>query len=473
MKENWIIVVSFKTELLTESLIHKGHREVISQMFPWFGPYKNRMIVDNDIYIDLNETSKIQEKFAENIIELGRKMQDTIEKQSIKLLEVANEVSINFKGLSNNELSERLDKFFQEYKAAVGLIGIPTILDFELESEVKEILQEGGKNVLEIFPFLAVSSKQIETVKERDELLDIAIRVQEDKLNLDSEEFDEVVKKHAEKYGWIYSTLFQFGNYGKKEIKNEIQSLKNAAEMKEKFLKEREKRLEEANEVIENILSEEGKDKARFLQEAIYFRTARIEWMNKACFIVRSLFEEVANRIRVSFNELIYMLPEEIHDSLKIGVADDSLKKKIIERQDGYSYISDNDNEYLLLTGSELKEWKEKLVKLEVGNDIKGVTANKGIIRGIVKVVRDRGELDKVEVGNILVSSLTTPDFIVAMRKAVAIVTDFGGLTSHAAIVSRELGVPCIVGTKNATKILEDGDIVEVNADEGIVRKIK
>ena len=67
---------------------------------------------------------------------------------------------------------------------------------------------------------------------------------------------------------------------------------------------------------------------------------------------------------------------------------------------------------------------------------------------------------------------MTRPELVPAMKKAAAIVTDEGGLTSHAAIVSRELGIPCVVGTKISTKIFKDGDLVEVNANHGSVRKI-
>jgi len=83
---------------------------------------------------------------------------------------------------------------------------------------------------------------------------------------------------------------------------------------------------------------------------------------------------------------------------------------------------------------------------------------------------RDVGE--KVEKGDILVSQATSPDLLPAMRKAGAMVTNTGGLICHAAITSRELKIPCIVGTKNATYIFKDGDRVEVDATKGIVRKI-
>jgi len=67
---------------------------------------------------------------------------------------------------------------------------------------------------------------------------------------------------------------------------------------------------------------------------------------------------------------------------------------------------------------------------------------------------------------------MTSPDFIIAIKKCSAIVTNLGGITSHAAIISREFGIPCIVGAKNATEILKTGDLVEVDADNGIVKII-
>ena len=69
-------------------------------------------------------------------------------------------------------------------------------------------------------------------------------------------------------------------------------------------------------------------------------------------------------------------------------------------------------------------------------------------------------------------TSMTTPDMISAMKRAAAIVTDEGGITSHAAIISRELNKPCIIGTKLATKVFNDGDLVEVDATTGVVKKI-
>ena len=100
---------------------------------------------------------------------------------------------------------------------------------------------------------------------------------------------------------------------------------------------------------------------------------------------------------------------------------------------------------------------------------LEGMGASPGVGKGKVKIVLDMNELNKVETGDVLVTRMTTPDFVPGMRKAVAIVTDEGGLTSHASIVSREMGIPCVVGTEKATQILHDNDVITVDGTNGIV----
>ncbi len=98
-----------------------------------------------------------------------------------------------------------------------------------------------------------------------------------------------------------------------------------------------------------------------------------------------------------------------------------------------------------------------------------GSAASPGIASGAVRIVPDPSEIDKVKNGDILVAEMTTPDFVPAMKRAAAIVTDRGGRTAHAAIVSRELGIPCVVGTGNAMKALKEGQIITVDGSGGKV----
>jgi pyruvate,water dikinase len=99
----------------------------------------------------------------------------------------------------------------------------------------------------------------------------------------------------------------------------------------------------------------------------------------------------------------------------------------------------------------------------------KGMPASPGIANGKVKLIKDETELEKIKNGDVLVTTMTTPDMVPAMRRANAIVTNEGGMTCHAAIVSRELQIPCIVGTSDATQVLTDGMEITVDADKGRV----
>ncbi|MFH1440298.1 MAG: PEP-utilizing enzyme [Candidatus Woesearchaeota archaeon] len=200
--------------------------------------------------------------------------------------------------------------------------------------------------------------------------------------------------------------------------------------------------------------------------------------------------EEIAKRTKrkdlqwLSFQEIIDLLesmqavifnqvpnPNQIPNFKQIPISD---------RDKQYWVLSKN-NDWKMIVGDEAKEIMDAFDKRFINNNVNAITgiiANKGIYQGTAKVVRtffsDKAidEIKKVEKGDVLIAETTGPEMMIACEKAGAIVTDEGGLTSHAAIVSRELGIPCIVGTKNATKVLKDGDVVEVDAETGVVRKI-
>ena len=102
-----------------------------------------------------------------------------------------------------------------------------------------------------------------------------------------------------------------------------------------------------------------------------------------------------------------------------------------------------------------------------------GQTASPGRATGRVRIILDPSHVPQFDDGDILVAEATRPVYVPYMKKAGAIITDAGGILSHAAVVSREMKKPCIIGTKIATKVLHDGDLVEVDANEGVVRILK
>lgn len=98
---------------------------------------------------------------------------------------------------------------------------------------------------------------------------------------------------------------------------------------------------------------------------------------------------------------------------------------------------------------------------------LKGLGASSGKAQGKVRIVHNAYDTDKFEKGEVLVAKMTDPTMVIMMAKAAAIITDTGGVTCHAAIVSREMGIPCVVATKNATQIFKNGQEIMVNGDEG------
>jgi pyruvate,water dikinase len=100
---------------------------------------------------------------------------------------------------------------------------------------------------------------------------------------------------------------------------------------------------------------------------------------------------------------------------------------------------------------------------------LRGTGASAGVVQGRVRIVTEPSHATRMKDGEVLVAEFTTPLFMPAILKASAVVTDLGGMLAHAAIVAREFGIPCVVGTQNATKVLRDGQEVIVDGSEGIV----
>lgn len=174
--------------------------------------------------------------------------------------------------------------------------------------------------------------------------------------------------------------------------------------------------------------------------------------------------------------------PEDYFKLLTIKETEDFIKnnnlpsrQKLDERNKGFIFI--DGKVYPTIDYVKFFESKNILYlepKSEENHEIlQGTVACQGnIITGEVQTLLNSSEVRSFKENKILVTSMTSPEFLSAMKKAKAIITDEGGVTCHAAIVSRELGIPCVIGTKIATKVLHDGDRVEVDATRGIVKKL-
>ena len=247
--------------------------------------------------------------------------------------------------------------------------------------------------------------------------------------------------------------------------------IQNIEEEISKKLKEIEKN-KLGTQKYKNKLPENLRKLFDFTQLAISIRDLRREFVQKNFTIMSNLGREMFRRKGINEknagNFLYYDLISGIYDSKEYKEEIERRKKGLVVYSDGkkvsFEYPKMEEakkNFYSLLKGQE---------KLE---EIHGKCASKGKVKGKARIILSKKDFPKFKSGEILITSMTRTEFIPLMKKAAAIITDEGGITCHAAIVSRELGKPCVIGTKIATRVLKTGDLVEVNADEGVIKILK
>jgi phosphohistidine swiveling domain-containing protein len=200
-----------------------------------------------------------------------------------------------------------------------------------------------------------------------------------------------------------------------------------------------------------------------FMVTKIYRRYAQIY----AIYMMQQILEEIASRLKISLMQMKFMLTAEVSEALQKGKIN---RKELEERTKFCVYLVDGTKE-TVYTGKKAEELAKEIERKEIKNitQIQGQTGCVGKATGTVKLIIRPTDMPKMKQGDILVSIATDPDIVPAMKRAAAIVTEQGGVTSHAAIVARELNIPCVIGTKIATQVLKDGDVVEVDAYTGTV----
>lgn len=209
---------------------------------------------------------------------------------------------------------------------------------------------------------------------------------------------------------------------------------------------------------------------SKIKEEALKIRKDTQEYTEYLDVVFKDFFLFNYPKHKDLVNEII---PEELFLLEKRSFSREKIRE-IKERKNGCAIFRDK----VFLLGDLEKELEKKhfyLEKIRAGNvkELKGMNAYPGKVTAKVRIIWKKEEIPKLKKGEIIVSEMTSPEFLPGIKRAAAIITDEGGITCHAAIVAREIKRPCIVGTKIATKVLKDGDLVEVDANNGIVKIIK
>jgi len=239
-------------------------------------------------------------------------------------------------------------------------------------------------------------------------------------------------------------------------------------------LNEKKERNKELAANYKSKLSGKGLELFEFIQLAIKMRDQRKEFFQKGFTLIFNIARELFKRRGIDEKDVIYATVEEL---LSKEFENTSYHNKLEERKSGILVYIDSKG-WEIISGDfsqaskELADWVNGSHEKET-EYLKGNTARTGFVKAKVSVILGRQDFDKFVPGTVLVTSMTRPEFLPLMKKAAAIVTDEGGITCHAAILSRELEIPCVVGTKLATRFLKTGDTVEVDADNGKIKRLE
>ena len=430
---------------------------------------------------------KDSDDFAKHLLRLllgdskfGTRLNSNIRKYSDQLKAMARKIEPKqLAKLSNAQLA----KFYRELDALHTTLyawgWLPNAVDMfhgnftnYLKRELAKKVGENSVNAT-LVPMTTSPEKSI-VQQEHESLLNLVAMQQ---AHAPAAKLKAAIEKHRDKYFYFKHLWVGKDGYDYNYYRKEVAKLAKQEDGKAMLRKEHQamkEALQQRATIIKNLKLDKKLVKlfdvyAEFAVTKLYRRDAQLYWAYQMDF----MFAALSKRLRIPFLHARFLMPQEVTESLMAGAVAPKLKKELAQRVK-YCALYEEKGFEKIFYGKEAQRL-ESTIKVQDTADITELTgqvACLGKATGIVKIVNNPGDMKKMNQGDILVSIATNPDVVPAMKKAAAIVTEQGGITSHAAIVSRELGTPCVIGTKIATKVFKDGDKVEVDANKGVVRKL-
>ncbi|MCX6767729.1 MAG: PEP-utilizing enzyme, partial [Candidatus Micrarchaeota archaeon] len=394
--------------------------------------------------------------FVKKTVSRWEKYRLGVEKSHEKLLRT------DLSALSDKGLLEAYESIYFPYVNESSIGYLADAISIGSESWLKAALEEeAGKSLEKEFPALIAFKFETFIFQEKKELLGIAKYLQQNCVRDFSRDAKAkaMLKRHSRKYFWILNNygraLFLDADYFAEKARKMLQEGTGpAAELKR--LKEESAAQQKRKK---KLLKKHGfSRKARFMLEIVEEFGKMLD-LRKRCVLIAnhhffSILGEAAKRTGISAALLHYCVYPEMREILSGKNREkwvETLKKRS-ERTAIFCFGNQH-----VITGEKIDKKPFYGVTGSVA-EVRGVVACRGKATGHCRILLNSKNLEKVKEGDILVACNTTPDFVPAMQKAAAFVTDLGGITSHAAIVSREMKKPCIIGTGIGTRVFKDGD---------------
>jgi phosphohistidine swiveling domain-containing protein len=452
MKPNFQKLITRKHALLTNDILTSAWSDKklfakITGLRIWV---ENIEIIDGDFCFDLNWFEKITRKYKYKKLKFFWNFINKGYANGEKIKSFSRQLKIG------NDINKLKNDFFKSVELLKNLLVFPpeTLpLTKVIEDNVIAILIKKGVKGADINETLLEVSAPKKLNGPSQEIKDLLIL--KNKLNNPGFDINMALCRHAKKYSYLgYREPFSRGypaSFFKKRLNNIFPDKKKNKEII-KFNKEEIKYID-------------------LIKELVYFRNYRTEKLYEALYYIEPLWLKIEKIYKLRKNDLGYYFLKEIMDLFENNKKIN--RGEISKRKEGHAAFIYN-GKRIFLFGEDLKRKKISLQPKETAaREVRGMVVCRGKAIGTAKVIFGAREQAKIKKGDIIITSMTTPDLLSCMKKAAAFVTDEGGITCHAAIVARELNKPCVIGTKIATQVLRDGDFVEVDADKGVVKILK
>jgi len=366
---------------------------------------------------------------------------------------------LNLKRLGNKDLGSLYIKYQEALLKYCVFVWAGYILNILVAEKAKKVLEEYVKKSGKQKNGLKIQEAVFKPIKKA-AILQLQKEIEKLQKNWQEKDIHNIYLK----YRWLSCLDIHNKPWEESAFREYIKSFK--LEKKERFIS--------AQKIVEELkVKEKDKIYLEMARRFAYIVDARDDFRRQAVFYARSFFSEIAKRMGIKLKDISFLQEKEIIAFLDEGKRISN--KTIRERQKGFVLYYDKKKNIVCKQGKIINQIIKNFgldSKQKTIQTIKGTVACRGKVKGNATIVKGLKDLKKVKDKDVMITITTHPDYVLAMRKASAIVTDEGGITCHAAIVSRELGIPCIVGTKLATKLFKDGDFIEVDANKGLVTKL-
>ncbi|MDP3742122.1 MAG: PEP-utilizing enzyme [Candidatus Micrarchaeota archaeon] len=466
MQQNFNLFASWNSCLLLDEYLWGSAKT--NQNLLKLCPIERKMayLVDNKkrqhLFLEENYWKTLEKWCSdnENNIELFRRVFNRFnEKADLVKRKVDKLTRVKPHGLSDEELVNLVIKTRDEIKEITPFDQFGMMTSAIFLEKLTKVLNSDKIGVATMPPWLST------TLKEELDMVTTTLQIMEkENHGINAEEISKKYSKElstlAEKHGFIPVFLFNppwDENHYTEEISSEIKKGREKITARINELKNFEENTRKENEAATQGVESHVPEIIRILS----FTRNEAELVLSYCqYKLQPFYKEICKRLRISTNQLRHYTENELKSALLQGKADEEmLNRRIAE---GVGNYTDAKTERLLT-----KEEFDQLLKLTGGETkaaVKMLCAFPGKASGKVRIVKDNDDVKNFKDGEVLVSLWTCIDYLPAMKKASAFITEGGGITSHAAVIAREFKVPCIIGYKNATKVFKNGEEIEIDA---------